>query len=315
VIRHRSVGLVGVLPVYVALATALGFVDFRVRTHHERDLAYTASVVAGTEEPPGRYRILAPYAFDGLTRLTRLAPGDAWFLFRWLCLFATLLAGHLYFRTWFEIGPAFAGNLLMAALLPLTFTNAWAHPDHLMELFLFTMACACLARGWNWGFAAALVLNALNRETSAFLVLLYSLARPIDRRHAGWSAGLAALWLMISMALRWRLGFASYNPWQARQNLEFLALLPAAYDPYYRVFAWFVALLIAPLLWLIARTWPIQTRLSKVAAAIVTPAFLLVAFLFSSIIETRIFTPLLPLLIPAALTALFPHRSSTGDPS
>src|SRR4029077_6116213 len=72
VIRHRSVGLVGVLPVYVALATALGFVDFRVRTHHERDLAYTASVVAGTEEPPGRYRILAPYAFDGLTRLTRL---------------------------------------------------------------------------------------------------------------------------------------------------------------------------------------------------------------------------------------------------
>jgi len=308
VIGKRSVGLLGVLPLYVALATALGFVDFRVRTHHERDLEYTASVVAGTEEPPGRYRILAPYAFDGLTRLTRLAPVDCWFLFRWLCLFGSLLAGHLYFRTWFETGPAVTGNLLMAALLPLTFTNAWAHPDHLMELFLFTLACAALARGWDWGFAAALALSALNRETSAFLVLLFFLARPVDRRHVVWSAGLAALWLAITLSLRWRLGLASYNPWQAKQNLEFLALLPAAFDPYYRVFAWFVALLIAPLLWLIARSWPIQTRLSKVAAAVVTPAFLLVAFLFSSIIETRIFTPLLPLLIPAALTALFPPQ-------
>jgi hypothetical protein len=315
VIRHRSVGLVGVLPLYFALATALGFVDFRIRTHHERDLAYTASVVAGTEEPPGRYRILAPYAFDGLIRLTRLAPDDSWFLFRWLCLLASFLAGHLYFRTWFETGAASAGNLLIAALLPLTFTNAWAHPDHLMELFLFTLACACLARDWNWGFAATLALNALNRETSAFLVLLFFLAKPIDRRRVIWSAGLAALWLAISLALRWRLGFASYDPWQAKQNLAFLALLPAAYDPYYRAFAWFVVLLIGPLLWLIARTWAIQTRLNKVAAAVVTPVFVVTAFLFSSIIETRIFTPLLPLLIPAALTALFPHKSSADDPS
>jgi hypothetical protein len=295
---------------YFALATAVGYVDFRVRTHHERDLAYTAAVVAGTEEPPGRYRILAPYVFEGLTRLTRLSPGDAWFLFRWLGIFCALLAGHLYFRTWFPTGVAVAGNLLMVALLPLTFTNAWAHPDHFVELCLFTLACACIAREWIWAFALALVLNALNRETSAFLVMLFFLARRSHRWHVAAPAGFTVLWQTVSLALRWRLGFAPYDPWQFKQNVQFLGLLPPAFDPYYRAFAWFVVVMIVPLLVLIARSWSIQTRFSKVATGIVAPAFLTTAFLFSSIVETRIFTPLLPLLLPGAIAALFTPRSS-----
>ena len=115
---------------------------------------------------------------------------------------------------------------------------------------------------------------------------------------------MAVLWLAVTLTLRWQLGMSTYNPWQAPQNLKFLELLPAAYDPYYRAFAWFVVLLGAPLVLLIGRTWPHQPRFTKVATAIVTPAFVLVAFLFSSIIETRIFTPLLPLLIPGVMTAL-----------
>jgi hypothetical protein len=293
---------------YFALATAVGYVDFRVRTHHERDLAYSAAVVAGTEEPPGRYRILAPYVFDGLTRLTRLSPGNSWFLFRWLGIFCALLAGHLYFRTWFPTSQAVAGNLLMVALLPLTFTNAWAHPDHFVELCLFTLACACLARGWTWAFTLVLVLNALNRETSVFLVMLFFLARRWDRWHFAATAALTLLWLGVSLALRWRMGFVPYDPWQFKQNIRFLALLPPAYDPYYRAFAWFVLVMIVPLVVIIARSWSIQTRFSKVATGIVTPAFVTIAFLFSSIVETRIFTPLLPLLLPGAIAGLFTSR-------
>lgn len=312
---HKAVGLSAILPLYIALATALGFVDFRVRTHHERDLVYTASVLAGTEEAPGRYRILAPYAFEALTRITRLTPQNSWFLFRWLCLIAAFLAGHVYLRTWFTDGVAACGNVLMGALFPLTFTNAWAHPDHFMELFLFTLASACIVRAWDGPFAGALTLNALNRETSVFLVLLFVLARPFSRRHLLWSTGFAALWLGVAVTLRWQLGVSTYDPWQAPQNLKFLMLLSTAYDPYYRVFAWFVVLLIAPLLWLIARTWSQQPRFTRVASTIVVPAFLLVSFLFSSIIETRIFTPLLPLLIPGALVALIPLRDGAGAAS
>jgi hypothetical protein len=133
-------------------------------------------------------------------------------------------------------------------------------------------------------------------------------ARPIDRRHLAWTAGLAALWFVVSVGLRLWLGFATYDPWQVSRNVEFLGLLPRAYDPYYRAFAWFVAIMIVPLLVLIAKAWSVQSRLTRAAVAIVTPAFLLVSFLFSSIIETRIFTPLLPLLIPGALAALFPPQ-------
>jgi hypothetical protein len=119
---------------------------------------------------------------------------------------------------------------------------------------------------------------------------------------------MAAVWLAVSVGLRWQLGFATYDPWQVRQNWAFLGLLPAPYDPYYRAFAWFVVVLVAPLLVLVASTWRIQTRFSQVASAVVVPTFLVVGFLFSSIVESRIFTPLLPLLAPGAVAALCPRR-------
>ena len=40
-----------------------------------------------------------------------------------------------------------------------------------------------------------------------------------------------------------------------------------------------------------------------------------VALLFSSIIETRIFIPLYPLLLPAVMFALLEPKPNTGEPS
>jgi hypothetical protein len=80
---------------------------------------------------------------------------------------------------------------------------------------------------------------------------------------------------------------------------------PVERDLYYRLFGWFFVALVLPLVVLIARSWDSQPRFMRVAAGVVTPLFLIVSVLFSSIIETRIFTPLLPLLVPGALVALF----------
>jgi hypothetical protein len=312
--RATSAAVLSVL-LYLTLAVAVGHVDYHIRSVPERGFAeYSPGVVAGTEGAPGRYRILGPFAYDGLTRVTGLAPRESWILFRWLCLFAAFLAAHHYFSTWFARGPATTGVLLIAALVPLTFTNSWAHPDHLLELFLFTAGCAAVVRERDGWFAAVLVAAALNRETSAFLLPLYALARPLTRPHLLRTAGMAAIWLATYLGLRVVLGFESYDPWQLGRNLEFLSLTGplAGRDPYYLAFGWFVVVMSAPLVWAAAASWPTLPRPVRAGVAVAAPLLFVTGLLFSSVIESRIFTPLLPLLAPALLFALF-DRAATSD--
>jgi hypothetical protein len=306
--RGKPPGLLGVLPLYLAIATAAGFVDFRVRPAINFEHAFTTYVPAvldGTEAPPAKYRILAPHAYAAVARWTGLEARDAWFVFRWLCLLAALIAGHALFRTWFDTGPAVAGNALMVVLLWLTFSGGYGHPDHLMELVLFTLGCACIARGWDVAFVGVLALNALNRETSAFLVPLFFFARAFSRRHLTWTAIALAVWLGVTMLLRWRLGWVPYDPLHVAENLQTMFTWPER-DLYYKLFPWFFLILAVPALVTIGLSWARQPRFTRVAAAIVAPALMLTGFLFSSVIESRIFTPVLPLLVPGLLFALFP---------
>jgi hypothetical protein len=307
--RHVVLALL----LYAAVATALGHVDYHIRSDREHGYAeFVPSVMAGREPPPARYRVFAPYAYEGVRQATTLAPREAWVLFRWLCTFAALMALHAYLTVWFEFPVVVAGTVLAAALLPLTFTNGWAHPDHLTEFFLFTLACWCLARG-RWLVALPVVAaNALNRETSAFLIPLAFFAHAITPRHVVRTAGLTAVWLGVTFGLRWHFGWQTYDPWQVSQNLGFLKLLPDTYDPYYRMYAWFGVILAAPLGWATWMAWPRLPRYVRVSAGLVAPAFVLTCFLFSSIIEVRILTPLIPLMLPAALFAMASPATTTS---
>jgi len=303
---RRAASLLRLLPLYLALATAIGFVDYHIRPHPDLGFTkYIPEVLAGTAEAPGRYRVLAPAAYQLLADLTGATPLIAWLVFRWLCLLAALLAGHLYLRTWFDDGAAAAGNACVFALLPLTFTNGWPNPDQFTELALFTFACACIARGWHAAFLVSLVLNAFNRETSIFLVMLFVLAAPLSRSRLIVGAAAAAIWLVIWAGLRWSLGFESYDMWQLSRNVERLIPLPANFPPYYRIYGWFFLILLVPSFILAAWRWRAQPRVARVAAAIVAPAYVIVAIMFSSVIESRIFTAVLPLLLPSIAFALF----------
>ena len=70
-----------------------------------------------------------------------------------------------------------SGGLAAAAFLPLTFTNSWAHPDSFPELCLFTLGCLTIARGWDNLLYPVLVVATLNRETAAFLVMVWASVR------------------------------------------------------------------------------------------------------------------------------------------
>lgn len=302
---RRFPGLSLAFPIYLMAATAIGFIDYRVRAHPDRGFVdYPQAVVANTEEPPGKYRVLAPFAFEGLVAVVPAERVVVWVGFRWISALAALVATHVLLTTWFPATPAIAGTLLSAILLLLTFTNSWPHPDHLMEWALSAAAIAAVARGKVLYFAGFLVLAALNRETSAFLWLLFAVSFPWSRSHALNTIALGAGWVAVYAGLRlWR-GVEWYDPWQVARNIEFLGLLPPNYDPYFRAYAWFGLALVGPVFWLGFKSWMKQPRLTRSALVVVIPTFLMTAFCFSSIIETRVFTPLVPMLAAVVMFAL-----------
>jgi hypothetical protein len=301
------------IPIYLVVTLATGFADLHMRPHAARAwTAYVPEVVDGTAEAPGRYRVLAPFLERGLERVSGLSPASAWYLTRLAWILAAYAAFHLYLRTWFEHSEAGAGTLLVAATVPLTFTNSWGHPDHFPELALFTLGCLAAARGADRAFAATLVVAALNRETAGFLVAVYALAGPMNRARLGRTALFGLLFLAVFGGLRAARGFALYDYWQLGRNLEFLALLPPGYDPYYRAYAWFVVALFGPLAWLVLTVRRQLPWFPRHVPLVAIP-FVVVAVTLSSIIETRIFTPLFPLLVPAVMFAVFPPDKRNGS--
>jgi hypothetical protein len=117
--------------------------------------------------------------------------------------------------------------------------------------------------------------------------------------------------LAISAALRWWLGFQPYDPWELGRNFDRLVPFPANYPPLYRLYGWFVFIMAAPLVLAVVTTWRVLPRFVR-AASLVAAAVFVVGFTFSSVIETRIFTPLLPLLAPAMVFAVYGTTTRRG---
>ena len=289
------------LVVLALLSFSSAFADLRMRAYGSRPYAeFIPAVVSGTADAPERYRVLLPFTIAGLSNVSGISLANAWHFIRFLSFVAAYAVMFVYLRNWFTETYALFGTTLVAATLPLTFTNSWAHPDHIAELALFTAGCAAIAANRFWALAGILAVATVNRETAIFLVPLYLLTAPTVRARLGGALLLAAEWAGIFFALRlWR-GFVYYDYFQLQRNLQFFKLLPSAYDPYYRIYAYFAILLFGGLLFIAAAgAGPRPLFVSR--ALLVVPLFCVVAFSISSIIESRIFTPLYPLIMPAVM--------------
>jgi hypothetical protein len=283
------------------MSVASGFVDLRMRQYPLRPYdEFIPRVVDGTADAPERYRVLVPFTIHGIVQATGIPISAVWHATRLALFFAAYVIFYAYLRRWFDDTPSLLGTALVAATLPLTFTNSWAHPDHIAELALFTAGCAAVAANRVEWLAAILAVATVNRETAIFLIPLFLLTgRPI-RSRIGTAALLALEWAAIYVGLRlWR-GFVQYDYAQFGRNLQFLKLLPAPYDPYARAFAYFGLLLFGGFLY-VALAHSAGRPLFMTRALWVVPMFGVVALTISSIIETRIFTPLYALVMPSVI--------------
>ena len=294
---------------YLTLTVSTGFADLRMRPHTLNVVnSYIPRVVANTEFAPGKYRVLTPYIVDRIAKLFDAPLLNVWYITRLLWILAAYCLLHIYLRTWFSPEASLAGVALTAATLPLTFTNSWPHPDSMAELALFSLGAMAIARGAYGLFATALSAAAFNRETSVFLVLLFVVAEPLTQARIVKAALFSLEWITIYAGLRLTRGLEHYDYWQASRNLSDLGLLPPNYDPYYRAYAYFGLILFGPLLVIAVRSTSAPAFARR--ALLVVPCFLSVAFFFSSIIESRIFTPLYPLVLPAFLFGILATRSA-----
>ena len=119
-----------------------------------------------------------------MTRVSGADPMHVWLVGRLCWFLLAWFATHAYLRTWFDVRTSILGTATVAALLPTTYTNSWAHPDHVPELALFTLGCLAAARRDDFWFAVVLLLATLNRETAVFLLPVYLVAAPVTGRRS-----------------------------------------------------------------------------------------------------------------------------------
>lgn len=295
----------------LTIVAASGFADFRIRQFPDHAYTkYIPGVVDGTYGAPAIYRVLVPFSNTWMADLTGASPATIWHITRLAWFLAAFMGLFHYLRHWLPTVAALGGVCAVAATLPLTYTNSWAHADSVPELALFTLGCQAIVKQRPLWLAVVLVPAALNRETAAFLVAVYAISQPVRVGHVATSAFLSVICVAILGALRlWR-GVEHYDYWQLWRNLEFLKLLPAAYDPYKRAYAWFIFALVGPALAVLVSSWaavPWDARRLVWGAIPVA----ITGLLFSSLIEPRIFLPLYPLLLPALMCAVVqPKRSN-----
>ena len=310
------------LAFYGPVALALAFADFAVRGNPAFVVQrYIPAVLAGVYEAPFIYRPLAPWLIQTVTSLGGLTPLGGLAFMRFSGLFFSLVTFHLFLRTWHSAGLALGATLAMAALLPLTFTNSWPVPGTYLELTLFNLGCLAIAKRWDGLFSVILTLAALNRETSAFLWLLWAATRFRELPLRAWflrAAALGTAWMAVFAGLRWAWGFRPYKFFVLWQNLDYLRVFDSTIEPRLRVFGWFWLAIVAVPAVLAVRgaRLPGANPMARFAV-ILAFAFVALCLATASIVEPRVLVPIFPLFAPAAISFVATQAGgrSKGSPA
>ncbi len=291
------------------------FHDGRVATHRQ--------LLEGAELSPFRYRVLVPFAVEGLIRglSTALGPRLAFLAayavydgIVFVALFGTLYG---YLRRWFPPDGSLLAVLFTGATMPVALRDHYFQPWSPLEVVLFTAGLWLASRRRHAWLALVVVAAALNRETALFLVVALLLA-DLDvlgpwreRPPAAWRGPVLrgalhlGLWLAVFAGLRVALG-----PAPPAHTLGEIWAINTTAARGLRALATGVLFLGA--FWAFAALgWRTAPRFAK-NAALVVPAYLVAMGLFGEWHETRLLMTLYPFLLPLVLGFLYGPRPVGG---
>jgi hypothetical protein len=221
-----------------------------------------------------------------------------------LALPAFLAALFAYVRVWFPTEPALVGVLFVAATLPVAMRPHEYGPHSFLEPTFFSLSLLCIVRERRLWLALLVAIAALNRETGVFVVLFYAVARPLNTQRLMTTLAYGGIWLAVFIGVRLYAGdggrywtvdkvFSSNvsQPWLAVFNVA--ALLGVCW--------WFAA----------AGFRGAPPFVQRVATVI--PVYGAVVAVWGIWWEVRLLLPLMPLLLPLALSFLFTSESGALD--
>jgi hypothetical protein len=237
-----------------------------------------------------------PYAFAGL---------------RLLLIAACYVAFDAYLRRWLAPPLPILGTLLLAATIPLTFKDWWEVPTDFPEILFLTLGLGFIAGRRYAPLVAITAIATLNRPTSVYFpVLLLLSCRNFHevRQKARPLLACTATVVAVSILNRVWMSFLPTHDMLAHFTGSFahaITGLQAAWHPYNNFL--YYGYLFGPL-WVVpflrSATLPHLLR----RALFITPFHVMMALIGGGgrIDEPRQIVMLYPILVPAALAAIFP---------
>ena len=258
-------------------------------------------VINGTAPKPVQYRILTYYIVEGIHRLSNISIWRLDLILRFV--FTTLSLAYLFkfFRRWFGFAASAAGALILPAVLPVTYIDYIHQPHDIPNLF-FTILALQFIRDRREGWLILLIPFAMLNRESFLIVIWMWIFYNFDRLPLKLLVTQFVLFVMIGIVIYLALPYY-FGP---REN--YVEMLQLANNLKSGMFIkWFSRLLafMGPLLiaaFIRLRSKPLFLKRSLGYVAI----FMVVNFLFGMYQETRLFLPVLPVVIPLGLAAIFP---------
>ncbi len=265
------------------------------------------------------HRLLVPNLLRWAHELTGLSYDVVFYAFYLVTLAGGYLVFYWFLRHWLGEVPSLLGMTYLAAIYPLTQTN----PDPaqmMLGLMLYCVALVAMDADVLWLVMLVVFVGVFNREEVGGVLILYALRwvglKAWGRLLASCAAVFAA-WGLAFWGVRYVLGVpagyvAAWTVGNIGTNVH--GMLDALRNPtpfaHFRIVFY---LAIPPLLVPLAcRRWSAVPPLFRRAVWFV-PVYLGVLFIASILNETKQFMPLMAVLVPIALTALFPPAAVTEE--
>ena len=314
------------IAVYLGLALLLTqfhgeVVNWGTRQH--KRLHRHVRILEHRGDAPWGYRLLVPYTAEALRSAQAGALPDtlpppkkskklsvplerAYLTLRFTFFFGLFVGFHAWLRRWVDDASAFGGTTLLAALHGPAFANYWFQPASALDFALWTAAGVAVQRSADKWVPLLLLVGALNRETSVFIVLIYAALRWGTLPTGALAArvvGLGVIWALPQAAIRTWVGPLAWAG-NGSTPMEYLTANLTHPDWLsYAAFFWGVLWIVPALAW--KRTPPGLRRV-----LLVLLPYVVLQFLFGRIREVRLFLPLALALIPIGLLWL---RDATPD--
>ena len=275
-------------------------------------------IVGGPAPSPYRYRLLVPHLVELAIRMASAYTSPKWaFLLSYfiydLVAFVVLFGSLLwYLRGWFDRLASLLGVLLVASTIPVVVRDQYFQPWSYLDAGVFVIALGLIRKGRALLLAVVTVIATLNRETAIFIPFAFLIANfgVLRKTLDGSIVRCPTVARLVVLTLCWALVYGGVR--LAEGDAPRVITVPEMWtlnikpENLLRTLTQhcFFGVLLYPLALLGYRRAPRFAR----ELTIIIPFYMALLALFSLWWEVRLLMPLYPILLPLALSAVFPVR-------